>query len=116
MLVREIEGEPTISLANRPKESCVRWGPDSPWEGVILVDRGAHCKVYGLPVVSCAKAAEPIDLPFWLWTQVGRRMHKFNRIRQVVLMCPHWRTHCLHLANTTEPSVYGGDAPYVKLL
>ena len=56
-----------------PKESCVRWGPDPPREGAILVIRGAHCKV------SCAKTAEPIDLPFGLWTQVGRRKHKFNR-------------------------------------
>jgi len=26
--------------------------------------------------------AEPTDLPFGLLTQVGRRKHKFNRIRQ----------------------------------
>jgi len=58
--------------------------------------------------------AEPIDLR--LWTGVGRRMHKFNRIRQVARMCPHGRTHYRHLENTTEPSVYGGDVPYVKLL
>jgi len=25
--------------------------------------------------VSCAKTAEPIDLPFGLWTRVGRRKH-----------------------------------------
>jgi len=31
-------------------------------------------------------------------------------------MCPHGRTHCHHLSNNIEPSVYGGDAPYVKLL
>jgi len=31
--------------------------------------------------VSCARTAEAIDLPFGLWTPVGRRMHKFNRIR-----------------------------------
>jgi len=43
-------------------------------------------------------------------------MHKFNRIRQVAPMCPHRRTHCRHLANAIEPSVYGGDAPYAKLL
>jgi len=43
-------------------------------------------------------------------------MHKFNRIRQVAPMCSHGRTHCRHLANTIELSVYGGDAPYVKLL
>jgi len=32
--------------------------------------------------VSCAKMAEPIDLPFGLWTRVGRKKHKFYRIRQ----------------------------------
>jgi len=44
--------------------------------------------------VSCARTAEPIEFP----------------------MCPRGRTHCRHLANTIELSVYGGDAPYVKLL
>jgi len=29
------------------------------------------------------KTAEPIDLPFGSWTQVGRRKHKFSCIRQV---------------------------------
>jgi len=42
-------------------------------------------------------------------------MHKFNHIRQVASLCLHGRTHCRHLANTIEPSVYGGDAPDVKL-
>ena len=46
----------------------------------------------------------------------GRRMHKFNRIRHVAPMCPHGRTRCCHLSNNIEPSVYGGNAPYVKLL
>jgi len=49
---------------------------------------------------SCAKTAEPIDLPFGLWTQVGGRKHKFNRIRQVAPTCPHGRAHWHHLANT----------------
>jgi len=31
--------------------------------------------------VSYAQTAEPIDLPFGLWTRVGRRKHEFNRIR-----------------------------------
>jgi len=56
------------------------------------------------------KMAEPIDLPLVLWTSVGRRKHKFNRIRQVAPMCPHGRAHWRHLANTTEPSICGGDA------
>jgi len=51
-----------------------------------------------------------------LWTSVGRRMHKFNRIRQVAPMCPRGRTQCRHLANTIEPSVYGGGSAHVKLL
>jgi len=43
--------------------------------------------------VSCAKPAESIDLPFRLWTQLGRRKHKFNHIRQMGPMCPHGRAH-----------------------
>jgi len=66
--------------------------------------------------LSCAKTAEPIHLPFRLWTWVGRRMHKFNCIRQVASMCPRGRTRCCHLSNNIEPSVYGGDAPDGKLL
>jgi len=55
-------------------------------------------------------------LPFRLWTRVGRRMHKFIRIRQVAPMCRYGRTHCRQLVNAIEPSVNGSDAPYVKLL
>ena len=46
----------------------------------------------------------------------GQRMHKFNRICHVAPMCPHGRTRCHHLSNNIEPYIYGGDAPYVKLL
>jgi len=58
----------------------------------------------------CAKMAESIDLAFRLWTRVGWRKHKFNRIRRVAPMCPHGRVHWCNLANTTEPSVCGGNA------
>ena len=37
--------------------------------------------------MSCTETAEPIDLPFGFWTQVGRRKREFNRIRQMVPMC-----------------------------
>jgi len=47
-----------------PKQSCFRWGLDHPWEGAILGERGAHCKVQRLSAGSCAKTAEPIDFPF----------------------------------------------------
>jgi len=43
-------------------------------------------------------------------------MHKFNRLRQVAPICPYGRTCFRHLLNNIEPSVYGGDAPYGKLL
>jgi len=39
--------------------------------------------VAGTFAVSCAETAEPIDLPFELWTRVGRRKHECNRIRQM---------------------------------
>jgi len=54
--------------------------------------------------------AEPIDLPFGLWTRVGRRKHKFNRICQLAPVCQRGKAHWRHPANTTEPSVCGGDA------
>jgi len=36
--------------------------PGPPWEGAILAERRAHCKVYGPSAVNCAKTAEPIGL------------------------------------------------------
>jgi len=74
----------------------------------------SHCKVglSGHSAVICVKTAEPIETPFGLWTRVSRRKHKFNRIRQVAPMCPHWR----HLANTIEPSISGGDAALCQII
>jgi len=42
-------------------------------------------KYRSLSAVTCAKTAEPIDVPFGLWTRIGRKKYKFNRIRQVAL-------------------------------
>jgi len=57
--------------------------------------------------------------------RMGRRKHRFNRIRQVAPMCPHrrahwyWRphgrAHWRNLANTTEPSICGGDAALCQI-
>jgi len=59
--------------------------------------------------VICAKTAEPIDLPFGLWTLVvlGRRKHKLNHIRQVAPIGITWgiQLNC--------PSVVA-IRPYVK--
>jgi len=60
--------------------------------------------------------AEEIDLLFGLWTWVGRRKHKFNRIRQMAPMCPHGR----HIDATWQMRLNGLSAAamrsYVKLL
>jgi len=99
-----------------PRHHVLHGAQIAPMGGAILVDRVTHCKVWALSAVNSAKATQPIDLPFGLWTRVGQRMHKFNHICQVVPMCPHGRTHCRHLVNTIETSVYGGDATNIKLL
>jgi len=56
-----------------------------------------------------------IDVPFGLWTRVGRKKHKFSRIRQVAPMCPYGRTYWRHLANIIKPSICGGDAALCQL-
>ena len=78
---------------------------------ITVLRKNAACCCYrpssvvcrSVTLVSPAKTAEPINLPFGLWTRMGRRKHKFNRIHQVAPMCPH-------LVNITEPSVCGGNA------
>ena len=54
-------------------------------------------------VISWAQTAEPIEMVFGLLTGVGRRRH--------MLHGTHWR----HLANTSEPSVCGGDAALCQI-
>ena len=58
----------------------------------------------GRPIVKhrlSAKTAEPIEMPFGMWTQVGPRKH-------ALVGGAHWRK----LANTTEPLMWGGDAAF----
>jgi len=49
--------------------------------------------------MSLAKTAEPIDMPYWLWTRVG---HGTTR----------WGANWRHLANMTEMSICCGDAAF----
>jgi len=51
--------------------------------------------------VSCSKTAEPIEMPFGMWTPGGPRKHALDG-------GAHWR----HLANMIEPSLSGGDAAF----
>ena len=60
--------------------------------------------------------AEPINFLFGLWTPVGRRKHKFNGIRKVAPICPHWRAHWHNLANTTEPSVCSSNVALRQII
>jgi len=53
--------------------------------------------------VSCAEMAEPIEMPFGLWTLVGPRNH-------VLGGSAHW----CHLVNNAEPSMCGGDAAFLS--
>jgi len=71
--------------------------------GLLKGKRGAHCKVYGNPAMNCAKTAEPIEMPFGMWTWVGPRKH-------VLYKSAHWR----NVANTIEPSMCGGNAAFLS--
>jgi len=82
-------------------------------KAIVNLSRGRTC-----PTTFCRelrKMAEPIDLPFGLWTWVSRRKHKCPRIRHVAPMCPYGRTHWRHLANTIEQYVCGGDAALYQI-
>ena len=57
--------------------------------------------------ISCAKTAEPINLPFGLWTWVGQR----STCSIIFAKWHQWR----HLANTIESSVCGGDAALCQI-
>ena len=92
------------------KESCIRLGPDPPCRGAIIRGKGVpgHAKQHF--VRSCAKMAEPIDLPFGLPIRVARRKHKFNRIH---LMEGHIGASLQIRLNRLSAVVMW---PYVKLL
>jgi len=41
----------------------------------------ARCKVMGHSTVRCIKTTEPIDMPFWMKTRVGRRNHVLDGVQ-----------------------------------
>jgi len=66
--------------------------------------KGASCgEVVERSAVTRAKMAEPVEMPFGMWTRLGPRNHVFDGA--------HWR----HLANTVEPSVFGSDAALYQI-
>ena len=77
------------------------WRKGRPSESI-----GTFCRVL-------CKMTEPIDVPFGLWTRVGRRKHIFNRISR-------WRQCALiegRIGATwrTKPSVCCGDAAFCPI-
>ena len=69
------------------------------WMRPIVRDRFTWSVGLYVTVASCAKTAEPIEMPFRFWTQLGPRKHVL-----------HWGVHWRQPANTIEPSMFGGPA------
>jgi len=119
---RDIQQSPVQKRLNRslcrldcisdwPKESWIRWGFRSQHEKRQFWRKKSPTVKYRdiLPWAVQKWLNRLICLPFGLWTRVGRRKQNFTRIRQVLPMCPHGRSHWCHPANMTEPSICGSD-------
>jgi len=84
-----------------PKKLCIRY----PMQGAILWwKRGQPIVKYGDSTVSPAKMAEPIEMQFGMLSQVSPG----NSVR--------WGARWHNLANTTEPSVCGGEAVLCQII
>jgi len=56
--------------------------------------------------VSCAKPAEPMEMPFGLWAGMGPRNHVFDGRPEVLRQGRnHWRVR------ESEPPKFGGTTP-----
>jgi len=73
--------------------------PDRPCKGPNLREKRGPVVKYMDCLPPCAKTAAPIKMPFGIWTPVVSRKHVLDG-------GAYWH----NLANTTEPSMYGGDA------
>jgi len=62
--------------------------------------------------MSCAKMAR---FAFWVVDFDEPKEAKFSAICQVAAVCPHEIADWHHLANTTEPSVCGGDVALCQI-
>jgi len=51
----------------------------------ILEERGARCEVLGLSAMSCANAAEPIEMTFGMLSRVDPRNHVLDGV-QILLV------------------------------
>jgi len=94
-----------------PRKHCIRWGPDPQCQGEIIKGRDMPRHARRHSAISCAEMAVQIDLPFGLWTRVGRRKHSsiiFARWHQCALIGALW---WIWLNCTSETVMW----PFVKL-
>jgi len=52
-----------------PRKLCIRWGPDTPWEGTIFGGRSVPLQSIGTPV---QKRFNQSRCRFWLWAPIGQ--------------------------------------------
>jgi len=105
---------------SEPKEACIRWSPDPACEGAIIRGKGmpgraCACRTIFFRELCKNNWTDRSDLPSGLWTRIGGRKQKFNRIRQVAPTFPCGKAHWCHLANTIELPVCGGDAALCQI-
>ena len=67
-----------MHISSGPKAACITWAADPLCDGAISRGKDMPGHAWWHSAATCAKMAELIDLPFGLWTRVGRRKHKFN--------------------------------------
>jgi len=87
----------------------------------IVTDGVAWSVGLSVTLVSPAKTAAPIEIPFGLWARMGRRNHVLdggaegrchgNHFLAFYIWDARWR----HLANAIEPSMCGGDAALCQI-
>ena len=72
--------------------------------------RVAHCKVWGFSAVICAETAEPIDLPFGLWTRVrGPKEAQVQSYSPGDANVPTWESQ-IFLPKSVFGAPFGGDS------
>jgi len=91
---------------------------------LIVTDRVAWSVGLSVTLVSPAKTAEPIEIQFGLSARMGPRNRVLDGsllqvLRDVTMATVFvfyiWGIHWRHMANTTEPSVCGGDAALFQI-
>jgi len=69
-----------------PENRVLDGGPIPPMGRGTFVGKGAsYCKVQGHSTDNCAKAAEPIEMPFGFWARMCHRNHVLDGGPEVLM-------------------------------